>query len=514
MKNRIDTTERDAKSPWVGTKTGRDPKGMPALVPGTARERILKLFDAGTFFEIDAGVRHRCQSFNLGEKRIPGDGVICGFGRIDGKTVYAYSQDRSVLGGSLGEAHAKKIVKIMDLAGNAACPIVAIHDGGGARIQEGVEALAGYGKIFQRNVRYSGRVPQIALLMGACAGGAAYSPALSDFVIMIEGQSFMFVTGEKVVKAVTGEEIDRESLGGARVHAETSGVAHFLAKSEGEGLQIARQLLSYLTPIGHDAFAAGSAGDTESTPGDGLSKVVPTQSTQPYEVRDVIRLVLDRGSFLEVHAGWAQNIRVGLGRLGGRSVGIVANNPAKCAGVLDINASRKAARFVRTCNAFGLPIISFVDVPGFMPGTRQEHGGIIDHGAKLAFAFCEATVPKLTVILRKAYGGGYIVMGSKHVGADFNFSWPNAQIAVVGAAAAVEVLYAKHLANGSDTATARANLAADYQAQHVNPTLAEARGFLDAVIDPRDTRRVLCGALTAIRTKRLASTEQRGNIPL
>ena len=481
----------------------------------SARQRIERLFDAGSFCEVDAGVRHRSPHVTGDTAALSGDGVVCGFGQIDGRTAYAYSQDRTVFGGSLGEAHAGKIVKVMDLASRAGAPIIGINDSGGARIHEGVDALAGYGEIFRRNVRLSGIVPQISLLMGACAGGAAYSPALCDFVIMVEGQSYLFVTGEKVVKAVTGEQIDRETLGGAKVHAETSGVAHFLAANEAEGLRIARQILSYFpTHRRLDPPLAGSA-DPSTRSCDELRAMVPPQQSMPYEMRDVLTTILDRGSFLEVHARWAQNIRVGLGRLAGIPVGVIGNNPARCAGVLDIDASRKAARFVRTCDAFGLPVISLVDVPGFLPGTRQEHGGIIDHGAKLAFAFCEATVPKLSIILRKAYGGGYIVMGSKHVGADFNFAWPGAQIAVVGAAAAVEVLYAKRLAAEGDTAGSRAKLAAEYQAQHVNSRAAESRGHLDAIIEPQDTRRVLCQALLAMRAKRAASPgSSHGNIPL
>ncbi len=509
------STEVGGRTNTADALRRRVPHASGAATPMTARQRIERLFDQGSFCEVDAGVRHRSPHVTGETVTLAGDGVICGFGQIDGRTVYAYSQDRTVFGGSLGEAHAGKIVKVMDLACRAGAPVIGINDSGGARIHEGVDALAGYGEIFRLNVRLSGMVPQVSLLMGACAGGAAYSPALSDFVIMVEGQSYLFVTGEKVVKAVTGEQIDRETLGGAKVHAETSGVAHFLAADEAEGLRIARQILSYFpTHRRLDPPVIGPA-DPSTRACDELRTVVPPQPSLPYEMRDVLTTVLDRGSFLEVHARWAQNIRVGLGRLSGIPVGVIGNNPARCAGVLDIDASRKAARFVRTCDAFGLPVLSFVDVPGFMPGTRQEHGGIIDHGAKLAFAFCEATVPKLSVILRKAYGGGYIVMGSKHVGADFNFAWPDAQIAVVGAAAAVEVLYAKHLVGEGNSAASRAKLAAEYQAQHVNSKTAEARGHVDATIEPRETRRVLCQALQAMRSKRASSPSiPHGNIPL
>lgn len=481
----------------------------------SARERIQRTFDPNTFIEIDANVHHRSQNFELMERKLPGDGVVCGFGQVNGRTVYAYAQDRTVLGGSLGEAHAKKITKVMDFAGKAGCPFIAINDSGGARIQEGVEALAGYGEIFQRHVRYSGVIPQIALMMGPCAGGAAYSPALSDFVIMVKGKSYMFVTGPKVVRAVTGEDINSEALGGGRVHAETSGVAHFLVKSESKGIETARQILSYFPSSNLEAPPMADADDSPSRRCDDLRQIVPEQCNKPYEMRDVIHSVLDRGSFLEVQASWAQNIRVGLGRLAGAAVGVVANNPAVCAGVLDSDASRKAARFVRTCNAFGLPLLSLIDVPGFMPGTRHEHDGIIDHGAKLAFAYCEATVPKMSVILRKAYGGAYIVMSSKHVGGDFNFAWPNAQIAVVGAAAAVEILYGKELNALGNSATQRAKLAVEHHAQFANSSIAEARGFLDAVIEPAQTRRMLCHSLRAIRGKcEVLPYKRNGNIPL
>lgn len=481
----------------------------------SAQKRIRRLFDPETFTEIDAKAHHRSQNFGMGEVTLPGDGVVCGFGQINGKMVYAYAQDPTVLGGSLGEAHANKIVKVMDLAGKAGCPFIAINDSGGARIQEGVDALAGYGEIFQRHVRYSGVIPQIALMMGPCAGGAAYSPALSDFVIMVEDKSFMFVTGPKVVRAVTGENIDGEALGGARVHTKTSGVAHFLVKSEVEGIETARQILSYFPSNNRKAPSMADTDDSPSRQCNDLRQIVPEQCNKPYEMRDVIHNVLDRGSFLEVQACWAQSIRVGLGRLAGAAVGVVANNPAVCAGVLDSAASRKAARFVRTCNAFGLPLLTFVDVPGFMPGTRQEHDGIIDHGAKLAFAYCEATVPKISVILRKAYGGAYIVMSSKHVGGDFNFAWPTAQIAVVGAAAAVEILHGKKLNGLRDSAAQREKLAAEYHANVANPSIAEARGFLDAVIEPAETRRVLCQSLRAIRGKHeVLPYKRNGNIPL
>lgn len=508
------THERE-RDQTTRTDTGLPQDSSSCVVPLGALERIRQLFDPGTFTEINAGVLSHCEVNGMGEKKSPGDGVICGFGHIGGRTVYAYSQDRTVFGGSLGAAHAKKISKLMDIAGKSGCPFVGINDSGGARIQEGVEALGGYGEIFMRNVRYSGVIPQLSLLLGPCAGGAAYSPALSDIVIMVDGLSYMFVTGPKVVRAIMGEEIDREKLGGARVHAETSGVAHFLVKSESEGLDVARKVLSYFPPSSRQPAPFVPTQDSSSRSCETLASIVSQKSNQAYEVRTVIEQVLDQGSFLEVQARWAKNVRVGLARLGGYPVGVVANNPAVCAGVLDSDTSRKAARFVRMCNAFGLPLITFVDVPGFMPGSRQEHAGIIDHGAKLAFAYCEATVPKLSVILRKAYGGAYIVMSSKHVGGDFNFAWPNAQIAVVGAAAAVEILHGKELKNHRDAVGLRTKLEAEYNTNYINPTMAEARGFLDAIIQPAETRRVLVRSLTAILGKCEDMPHKRnGNIPL
>jgi acetyl-CoA carboxylase carboxyltransferase component len=408
-----------------------------------------------------------------------------------------------------------KIAKILELAGKSGCPLVCINDSGGARIQEGVEALAGYGDIFMRNVRYSGVVPQISLLMGPCAGGAVYSPALTDFVVMVDEKSYMFVTGPKVVRAVTSEDVDTETLGGGRIHAETSGVAHFLVKSEVEGLELARKLLSYFPPNNMEMPPAVETDDPVWRRCDDLDTAVPDQATRPYDVGEVIRQVVDVDSFLEVHAHWAQNVRVGLARLAGQPVGIIANNPAVLAGVLDINASRKAARFVRTCNAFGLPIISLIDVPGFLPGREQEHGGIINHGAKLCYAYCEATVPKLSVILRKAYGGAYIVMSSKHVGGDFNFSWPRAEIAVMGASGAVEILYGKELKEHESPLERATELAATYNQQFCNPGIAQARGFLDAVIEPAETRIMLCRALQAQIGKREDLPYKRnGNVPL
>jgi acetyl-CoA carboxylase carboxyltransferase component len=481
----------------------------------SARARLEQLFDPGTFTEIDAKVQHRARQFGMADKKIPGDGVICGFGEIEGQTVYAFAQDRTVLGGSLGEAHAQKICKILRLAGKAGCPVICINDSGGARIQEGVESLGGYGEIFLHNVRNSGVIPQVSLLMGPCAGGAVYSPALTDFVVMVDKKSYMFVTGPKVVRAVTSEDVDTETLGGGRMHAEVSGVAHFLAASEMQGLELARRILAYFPPNNCEPPPFVKSDDPVWRRCEDLSEIVPSIQTRPYDVGDVIRRVVDQGSFLEVHARWAQNIRIGLARLGGYVVGVVANNPAVLAGVLDIDASRKAARFVRTCNAFAIPIVSFVDVPGFLPGSGQEHGGIINHGAKLCYAYCEATVPKLSVILRKAYGGAYIVMSSKHVGGDFNFAWPTAEIAVMGASGAVEILFGKELRAGADLQARQPQLTASYNANYCNPRVAEERGYLDAVIDPAETRNALCRALRATIHKRESLPQKKnGNIPL
>ncbi len=481
----------------------------------TARARLEQMFDAGTFFEIDESVHHRSRHFGMETKKAPGDGVICGFGEIEGRTVYAYSQDRSILGGSLGEAHSQKIVKIMDLAGKAGVPVVGINDSGGARIQEGVEALAGYGEIFRRNVKFSGVIPQISLLMGPCAGGAVYSPALTDFVVMVDKKSFMFVTGPKVVQAVTSEQVDTETLGGGRVHAEVSGVAHFLVSSEIEGLELARRILSYLPQNNLEDIEWDLCDDDVVRSCDALESIVPREATRPYDIGDVIAQVMDKDSFLEVHKLWAQNIRVGFARLGGCPVGVVGNNPGYLAGVLDIAASRKAARFVRTCNAFGLPVISLVDVPGFLPGKEQEHGGIIDHGAKLAFAYCEATVPKLAVILRKSYGGAYIVMSSKHVGADYNFAWEGAEIAVMGAAGAVEILYGKELKESNGSEQRKKDLSDEYNRTVASTEVASQRGFVDAVISRADTRKVLFRSLRAIIGKKEdLPVKRNGNVPL
>ena len=416
----------------------------------SARRRVERLFDDGTFEELGAGVVNRSTDFGLDKKQIPGDGVITGSGEIEGKIVFAYSQDRTVMGGSLGEAHAKKIARIQDLAMQAKAPLVEINDSGGARIQEGIDSLGGYGEIFKRNVRSSGMCPQISMIMGPCAGGAVYSPALTDFVVMVRKQSYMFLTGPKVVKTVTYEDVDAETLGGADVHAQKSGVAHLTYNDDAAALQGVRKLMSYLPSSYLEAPPYQSPVDPIDRDISAIDKILPTESRQVYDVKKIIKLVFDEDSFFETQKQWAKNMVVGFARLGGYSVGVVANQPMMVGGVLDSGAARKAARFIRTCNAFNIPIVSLIDVPGFLPGTAQEYQGVIGHGATLAYASCEAQVPKLAVILRKAYGGAYIVMCSKHVGGDVNLAWPTAEVAVMGAPGAVEILFRKEIASAED----------------------------------------------------------------
>jgi acetyl-CoA/propionyl-CoA carboxylase carboxyl transferase subunit len=482
-----------------------------------ARERLETFFDPGTFTEIDAFVTHRVEKFGLAERRPPGDGVVTGWGEVDGRPVCAFAQDATVFGGALGEAHAMKIVKVMETARKAGVPIVGLDDSGGARIQEGVMSLGGYGEVFLRNVTLSGVVPQVSLILGPCAGGAVYSPAITDFVIMAKGTGQMFITGPDVVRAVTGEEVTMEALGGAEAHATLSGVSHFTAGSDREALALARRLLSYLPlnnleePPGAPAAAPPDAAARE------LASAVPEDANAPYDVHAVLDRVLDVGSFLEVQPDWAGNLVVGFARLAGRAVGVVANNPAVLAGTLDINASTKGARFVRFCDAFNLPLLTFVDVPGFLPGTGQEHGGIIRHGAKLLYAYAEATVPLLTVILRKAYGGAYDVMCSKHLGGDLNLAWPTAEIAVMGADGAVNILFRRDLERASDAEreAVRARLAQEYRAEFLNPYLAAERGYIDDVIDPAETRARLAGGLALLAAKREDRPPRKhGNIPL
>ena len=481
----------------------------------TARERIDLLFDPGSFQEIDKLVTHRCRDFGMAEQVIPGDGVVCGQGRIDGRSVYAFAQDFTVFGGSVSETNAAKIVKIMDLAMKMGAPIVGLNDSGGARIQEGVLSLGGYADIFLRNTLASGVIPQISAIMGPCAGGAVYSPAITDFNIMVEGTSYMFVTGPDVIKTVTHEEVTKDELGGAMTHNATSGVAHFAVADDRECLQLIRELLSYLPSNNVDDAPRLEVSDPIDREDETLDSLVPESPNQPYDILDLIHLVVDDRVFLEVHRHFAKNIVVGFARLGGRSVGIVANQPAVLAGTLDIDASVKGARFVRFCDAFNIPLVTFEDVPGFLPGTRQEFGGIIRHGAKLLFAFAEATVPKVTVITRKAYGGAYCVMASKHIRTDVNFAWPTAEIAVMGPKGAVEILFRKEINESPDPAAATDVRVAEYTAKFANPYVAASRGYLDDIIDPRDTRPRLIDALETLRTKRDRNPPKKhGNIPL
>ena len=481
----------------------------------TARERITLLFDADTFEESDAFVTHRCRDFGMADQIVPGDGVVAGHGRVDGRLVYAFAQDFTVFGGSLSETNAAKIVKIMDLALKMGAPVVGLNDSGGARIQEGVLSLGGYADIFLRNTLASGVVPQISAIMGPCAGGAVYSPAITDFTVMVKDTSYMFVTGPDVLRTVTHEQVSKEELGGALTHNEKSGVAHFAAEDDEAAIRLIRELLSFLPGNNVDDPPRRVTSDPSDRADESLDHVVPKSPNQAYNMLDVIRSVVDDGDLLEVHEHFAKNIVVGFARLAGRPVGVVANQPAHLAGTLDIDASVKAARFVRFCDAFNIPLVTFEDVPGFLPGTVQEWGGIIRHGAKLLFAFAEATVPKLTVITRKAYGGAYCVMSSKHIRGDANFAWPSAEIAVMGAEGAVNILYKRELDAARDVDALRAARAAEYREKFANPYIAAQRGFIDEVILPRQTRRKLITALTALDTKRDKNPPKKhGNIPL
>jgi propionyl-CoA carboxylase beta chain len=481
----------------------------------TARERIDHLFDPGTFDEVDKLVTHRCRDFGMEEQIVPGDGVVAGAGRVEGRPVYAFAQDFTVFGGSLSETNAAKIVKIMDLAMKMGAPVVGLNDSGGARIQEGVLSLGGYADIFLRNTLASGVIPQISAIMGPCAGGAVYSPAITDFNIMVEGTSYMFVTGPDVIRTVTHEEVTKEQLGGAKTHNETSGVAHFAVRDDRECLQLIRELLGYLPGNNLDEAPRRQTADPNDREDEALDSIVPASPNQPYDMHDLVHAIVDEGAFLEVHRHYAKNIIVGFARLGGRSVGIVANQPAHLAGTLDIDASVKGARFVRFCDAFNIPLVTFEDVPGFLPGTRQEYGGIIRHGAKLLFAFAEATVPKLTVITRKAYGGAYCVMSSKHIRTDVNFAWPTAEIAVMGPEGAVNILYKRELETAADAAALRAKRVAEFREKFANPYVAASRGFVDEVIRPRQTRMKLIAALATLETKRDKNPPKKhGNIPL
>ena len=481
----------------------------------TARERIELLFDAGTFEELDEFVTHRCRDFGMDEQVIPGDGVVSGFGRINGRLTFAFAQDFTVFGGSLSETNAAKIVKVMDLAVKMGAPIVGLNDSGGARIQEGVVSLGGYADIFLRNTLASGVVPQISAIMGPCAGGAVYSPAITDFTVMVRDTSYMFVTGPDVLRTVTHEEVTKEELGGAMTHNERSGVAHFAADNDQECILLIRELLTFLPNNNIDPAPHVESADPPDRADESLDTVVPESPSQAYDMRDVIEAVVDDRYLLEVHEHFARNLLVGFARLGGRPVGIVANQPAHLAGTLDIDASIKGARFVRFCDAFNIPLVTFEDVPGFLPGTAQEYGGIIRNGAKLLYAFAEATVPKLTVITRKAYGGAYCVMSSKHLRTDVNYAWPTAEIAVMGAEGAVNILCKRELDAAADVVAARAAKITEYREKFANPYIAAQRGFVDEVIQPRETRAKLIMALGALESKREKNPPKKhGNIPL
>ena len=482
----------------------------------TARERVDLLLDPGSFNEIDALVVHRCRDFGMEARTIPGDGVVCGSGTIDNRLVYLFAQDFTVFGGSLSETNAKKICKVMDLAMDNGAPIVGLNDSGGARIQEGVASLGGYADIFLRNTLASGVVPQISAIMGPCAGGAVYSPAITDFILMVEGTSYMFVTGPDVIKTVTHEEVTKEELGGATTHSSKSGVSHFTVANDAACLLAIRELLSYLPSNNLEDPPAGDSDDPPDRMDDSLENLIPKDPNKPYDIKRLIEAVVDDGNFLEVHADYARNVCVGFGRFGNQSVGIVANQPAFLAGVLDIDASLKAARFVRFCDAFNLPLVTFEDVPGFLPGTQQEFGGIIKHGAKLLFAYAEATVPKITIITRKAYGGAYCVMASKHLRTDLNLAFATAEIAVMGPEGAVNVLYRRELEKAGDrTAAVRAQRVAEYREKFSNPFIAAERGFLDAIIEPRETRPRVVQALRQLSGKRQGLPPKRhGNIPI
>lgn len=481
----------------------------------TARERIAMLLDEGSFEEIDMFVQHRSTNFGLDKKKILGDGVVVGSGTIDGRLVYIHAQDFTVLGGALGEMHALKICKVMELAMKMGAPVIGLNDSGGARIQEGVNALFGFGEIFERNIMASGVIPQISGIFGPCAGGAVYSPALTDFNIMVRGTSYMFLTGPKVVKTVTGEDVTQEQLGGADVHAGKSGVAHFAVDNEEDGLRLIRHLLSFLPQNNLEEAPLVECDDPVDRKEDSLNDIIPDNPNKPYDMYEVIGAIVDHGEFLEVHADYAKNIIVGFARFNGMSVGIVANQPLAMAGVLDCNASRKAARFVRFCDAFNIPIVTLVDVPGFLPGTGQEYNAVITHGAKLLYAYGEATVPKVTITLRKAYGGAYIVMGSKHLKADLNYAWPSAEIAVMGPSGAVEIIFKKEVDAAADPVQAALEKEQEYREAFANPYNAASYGYLDDVIEPRNTRFRIIRALEQLRTKKeILPPKKHDNVPL
>jgi acetyl-CoA carboxylase carboxyltransferase component len=481
----------------------------------TARERIEKLLDPNTFVELDPFVVHICTDFGIDERKIPGDGVVTGYGTMEGRLVYVFSQDFTVFGGSLGEMFAKKVCKVMDLAMKAGAPVIGINDSGGARIQEGVASLAGYGDIFFRNVLASGVIPQISAIMGPCAGGAVYSPALTDFIVMVDKTSHMFITGPEVIKTVLAQEVSFEELGGARVHNQTSGVAHFMSGTEQDGIDIIKKLFSFLPSNNMEDPPIVETGDDPDRVDEHLAEIVPDDPDKPYDMKEIIFSVVDNGDFLEVQPLWAPNIVIGFARLNGRSVGIVANQPRYFAGALDIQSSTKAGRFVRFCDCFNIPVITFVDVPGFLPGVDQEHGGIIRHGSKLLYAYIEATVPKITVITRKAYGGAYDVMGSKHSGGDINYAWPTGEIAVMGPEGAINIIFRKEIAAAKNSAEKRVELVREYREKFSNPYIAAQKAYIDDVIEPAHTRPRLISALEMLITKREPRpSKKHANVPL
>src|SRR5438067_4555836 len=508
-----DLKRREAAAEAGGGKERRERHHKEGKL--SARERINFLLDEGTFEETDRFVTHRATDFGMDQQKVLGDGFVTGYGRIEGRLVFVFAQDFTVFGGSLSEANAAKIVKIMDMAMRVGAPVIGLNDSGGARIQEGVMSLAGYADIFLRNTMQSGVIPQISAIMGACAGGAVYSPAITDFIFMVERTSYMFVTGPDVIKTVTHEEVTKDQLGGALTHNETSGVAHLMAHDDAECLAMIRELLSFIPSNNVDDPPRRRCSDPIDRAEGALDSMVPAESNLPYDIKDVIQAVVDDGYLFEVQEHYARNLVVGFARLNGRPVGIVANQPAYLAGVLDINASLKGARFVRFCDAFNIPLITFEDVPGFLPGTQQEYGGIIKHGAKLLFAFAEATVPKITVITRKAYGGAYCVMSSKHIRADFNFAYPQAEIAVMAPEGAVNIIYRRELTAAKALDKQRQDKVEEFREKFAHPYVAAERGYIDEVIEPRDTRARLCAALEILRTKRDSNPPRKhGNIPL
>ncbi len=481
----------------------------------TARERIDVLLDKGSFQEMDMMVRHRIHGFGIENRRPAGDAVVTGWGTVDGRTVFVFAEDFTVFGGSLGEAVSAKICKVMDLAMKTGAPLIGLKDSGGARIQEGVGSLSAYGEIFRRNVMASGVIPQISVIMGPCAGGAVYSPVMTDFVYQVDGTSHLFITGPDVIKTVTGEDVSFDRLGGAHSHAEISGVTHFVSSNGKQALEEVRFLLSFLPPNNMEAPPFFTPADDPGRMEEGLTTIVPNSANHPYDMVELVEMIVDDGEFYEVHHHFARNIVVGFARLDGYTVGIVGNNPSALAGTLDIDAAVKGARFVRFCDAFNIPLVTFVDVPGFLPGVDQEHGGIIRHGAKLLYAYCEATVPRITVITRKAYGGAYVVMNSRSVGADIALAWPTAEIAVMGAQGAVNIIHRRDIAEAGDVEATRARLVADYEERFSNPYVAAEAGLIDEVIEPRETRPRLISALEMLRTKRGSlPPKKHGNIPL